>query len=100
MAELHVFERRVAGGPAARHSVVDLSPRLPAMPDPDEAVPRTPGVTRLAAILVVAAAAAAVVVAATSGFALIPVVPYASVGALLAIRRPRTSIGWLLLVMA
>lgn len=66
----------------------------------DEQVQRGLGITRLAAILALPAAAAAIVVAAMSGFALVPVVPSAGVGALLAIRRPRMSIGWLLLVMA
>jgi hypothetical protein len=70
------------------------------MPDPDAQAPRPRGFTKVAAVLVLAAASGAILVAATSGFALLPVVPYAGVGALLAIRRPRTSIGWLLLVMA
>lgn len=40
------------------------------------------------------------VVAAPSGIWLLMFVPYAAVGALLVIRRPRTSIGWLLLGLA
>ena len=38
-------------------------------------------------------------VAAVSGFGLLWFVPYAAVGALLAIRRPGTSIGWLMLAL-
>ena len=51
------------------------------------------------AAIVLALAAGAVVVGATSGFGLIFAIPYAGIGALLAIRRPRTWIGWILLLM-
>ena len=50
-----------------------------------------------ASIILLAVVAAGFVVATSSGFALLWFVPYAGVGALLAIRRPQTSIGWLLL---
>ncbi len=42
---------------------------------------------------------AGVIVAAPSGFGLYFFIPYAGVGALLVIRRPRTSIGWILLAL-
>jgi len=49
--------------------------------------------------VVLAGALGAIAVGATSGFGLIFAIPYASIGALLAIRRPRTWIGWILLLM-
>ncbi|HYN69026.1 MAG TPA: hypothetical protein VEX41_02300 [Candidatus Eisenbacteria bacterium] len=60
--------------------------------------PRQLGLVARIALLVVVAAG--LVVAGASGFALLWFVPYAGVGALLAVRRPRTSIGWLLLGLA
>ena len=50
--------------------------------------------------LALALAAAGVVVAAIAGSAVIVYVPYATVGAILAIRRPQSSIGWLLTTIA
>ncbi len=40
------------------------------------------------------------IIAAPSGFGLYFFIPYAGVGTLLVIRRPRTSIGWILLALA
>jgi hypothetical protein len=63
--------------------------------DASAAVPRPIGLAgRLAVGLLVVAG---VIVGAPSGFGVFWFVPYAGVGALLAIRRPRTSIGWILL---
>jgi hypothetical protein len=62
------------------------------------AEPRQLGLVGRVVLLV--GVAAGLVVAWASGFALLWFVPYAGVGVLLAVRRPRTSIGWLLLGLA
>lgn len=56
--------------------------------------PRAP---RSLIVLVAAIVLAGVPVAAVGGFGLLLYPPYACVGALLAIRRPRNPIGWLLI---
>jgi MFS family permease len=70
------------------------------MLDPDAQTAPEQGLRWPARIPVLAVAIGAIVVGAASGFALLQAIPYGGVGALLAIRRPRTSIGWLLLLMA
>jgi class 3 adenylate cyclase len=70
---------------------------LPATADESEAQPSLGIVGRL---IVVAAVIAGVVVAAVSILGLIWFIPYGGVGAVLAIRRPRNPIGWILLMMA
>jgi hypothetical protein len=55
---------------------------------------------RAASGVVLLLAVAAAVVGLPSGFGLLWAVPYGGVGALVAIRRPRTSIGWLLIAFA
>ncbi|HEX5823618.1 MAG TPA: hypothetical protein VFY18_04075 [Candidatus Limnocylindrales bacterium] len=50
-------------------------------------------------VIVIVLDIAGVLVAAPSGFGLLWFIPYAGVGTLLVIRRPRNSIGWLLLVL-
>ena len=52
------------------------------------------------AVVVVAIAAAGAFVAANAGSAIIIYVPYATVGALIVIKRPRSVIGWLLTTTA
>src|SRR4051794_32079879 len=54
----------------------------------------------LGRIAVVALTLPGLAVASLSDFGLLWFVPYAGAGAVLAIRRPRTSIGWLLLALA
>jgi hypothetical protein len=81
------------------------NPVADARPDPtaDQATPATPGVVELggpARIVVVALVLAGLVFAIPGGISLIFYVPFGTVGALLAIRRPRTSIGWLLVAVA
>jgi hypothetical protein len=55
---------------------------------------------RVASGVVWLVVAAAVVVGAPSGFGLLWAIPYGGVGAVLAIRRPSSSIGWLLIAFA
>jgi hypothetical protein len=52
-----------------------------------------------ARVAVLSAFVAGAIVAAPSGFGLFWFIPYAGVGVLLVIRRPRTSIGWILLAL-
>jgi hypothetical protein len=70
-------------------------PVITGRPAPSTAPPRPlpiPGRLLLGALFVIG-----VVVAAPSGFGVFWFVPYAGVGTMLAIRRPRMSIGWILL---
>jgi hypothetical protein len=59
-----------------------------------------PELGRVGRIGVIGLVIAGALVAATGGLGLIFFPPYAAVGGLLVIRRPRTSIGWILLAMA
>ncbi len=74
----------VRGGHRARAAAEVAAPRQLGLP----------GRLLLGALMV-----AGVIVAAPSGFGLYFFIPYAGVGALLVIRRPRTSIGWILLAL-
>jgi hypothetical protein len=55
---------------------------------------------RIAVIAIVIAGALVAALVTPSGFGLVWFIPFAGIGALLAIRRPRTSIGWILLALA
>ncbi len=64
--------------------------------------PEGPGVrtqARLAQRLLAVAFLAGAVISAPSGFGLLWFVPYAGVGTVLAVRRPRSPIGWILLAL-
>jgi hypothetical protein len=76
-------------------AIVDVDPGATVAP-----ITVTPELGLAGRIGVIALVIAGALVAATSGFGLIFFLPYAAVGALLAIRRPHTSIGWILLAMA
>jgi hypothetical protein len=69
------------------------------MSDVARGTPETP-LGRPARVALAALMIAGAVVAAPSGIGLVWFVPYAGVGTLLAIRRPGTSIGWLLLALS
>jgi hypothetical protein len=59
-----------------------------------------PELGRLGRIAVIGIVIAGALVAAGSTIGIVEFIPFAGVGALLAIRRPRTSIGWILLALA
>jgi hypothetical protein len=85
---------------ASRHRP---TPTLPASPVRVPAAVRQPGFERSLALpwrLVIALSlVAGCVLSAPSGFGLLWFAPYAGVGALLAIRRPSSPIGWLLMAL-
>jgi hypothetical protein len=64
------------------------------------AEPDAPELGRLGRIAVIGMVLAGALVALPSGIGLVVFIPFAGIGALLAIRRPRTSIGWILLALA
>ena len=82
---------------AAGEGIVQTVTAGPAVPDVRVAEPELGPLGR---ILVVTSIVAGVAVGALSGFGLFWFLPYGLVGAVLAIRRPRHRVGWILLVMA
>ena len=61
---------------------------------------REPSLGRLGQIVIVVLFVAGCVVAASNIYGLIYFIPFGAVGALLAIRRPGTAIGWILIALA